>query len=42
LAQRLRENVYEAGAVRDADVLYRQFRGQEPTIEPLLKIRGLN
>jgi peptidyl-dipeptidase Dcp len=42
LAQRLRENIYEAGAVRDADVLYRQFRGQEPTIEPLLKIRGLN
>jgi peptidyl-dipeptidase Dcp len=42
LARRLRENVYEAGAVRDADVLYRQFRGQEPTIEPLLRIRGLN
>jgi len=42
LAQRLKENVYEAGATRDADVLYREFRGQEPTIEPLLEIRGLN
>jgi peptidyl-dipeptidase Dcp len=42
LARRLKENVYEAGASRDADVLYREFRGQDPTIEPLLKIRGLN
>jgi peptidyl-dipeptidase Dcp len=42
LARRLKENVYEAGASRDADVLYRAFRGQEPTIEPLLEIRGLN
>ncbi len=42
LAQRLKENVYQAGGRRDADVLYRQFRGQEPSIEPLLKIRGLN
>ena len=42
LARRLKENVYEAGASRDADVLYREFRGQEPTIEPLLEIRGLN
>ena len=42
LAKRLKENVYEAGGLRDADVLYRQFRGQNPTIEPLLEIRGLN
>ena len=42
LARRLKENVYEAGASRDADVLYREFRGQDPTIEPLLRIRGLN
>jgi peptidyl-dipeptidase Dcp len=42
LAKRLRENVYEAGGLRDADVLYRQFRGQDPSIEPLLEIRGLN
>lgn len=42
LAQRLKENVYQAGGRRDADVLYRQFRGQDPSIEPLLRIRGLN
>lgn len=42
LAQRLKENVYQAGGLRDADVLYRQFRGQDPSIEPLLEIRGLN
>ncbi len=42
LARRLKENVYQAGGLRDADVLYRQFRGQDPSIEPLLEIRGLN
>ncbi len=42
LAQRLKENVYQAGGLRDADVLYRQFRGQDPSIEPLLEIRGLD
>ena len=42
LAQRLKENVYQAGASQDPAELYRQFRGQDPTIEPLLKIRGLN
>jgi peptidyl-dipeptidase Dcp len=42
LAQRLKENVYQAGGRRDADELYRDFRGQDPTIEPLLQIRGLN
>jgi peptidyl-dipeptidase Dcp len=42
LAKRLKENIYEAGGLRDADVLYRQFRGEDPSIEPLLNIRGLN
>jgi peptidyl-dipeptidase Dcp len=42
LARRLKENVYQAGASQDPAELYRQFRGQDPTIEPLLKIRGLN
>jgi peptidyl-dipeptidase Dcp len=42
LAQRLKENVYQAGASQDPAELYRQFRGQDPTIEPLLRIRGLN
>lgn len=42
LARSLKKNVYQAGGSRDADVLYRQFRGQDPSIEPLLQIRGLN
>lgn len=42
LARRLKENVYQAGGLHDADVLYRQFRGNDPSIEPLLEIRGLN
>jgi peptidyl-dipeptidase Dcp len=42
LAARLKENVYQAGGIRDADELYRQFRGKDPSIEPLLEIRGLN
>ena len=42
LARRLKENVYQAGGIRDADVLYRQFRGKDPSIEPLLEIRGLD
>ncbi len=42
LAARLKANVYQAGGTRDADVLYRQFRGKDPSIDPLLEIRGLN
>jgi len=42
LAARLKENVYQAGGSMDADELYRRFRGQDPSIEPLLEIRGLN
>ncbi|NNL96104.1 MAG: M3 family metallopeptidase, partial [Xanthomonadales bacterium] len=42
LAARLKENVYQAGGIRDADELYRQFRGKDPSIDPLLEIRGLN
>jgi len=42
LALKLKENVYQAGGRSDADVLYREFRGQDPSIEPLLEIRGLN
>jgi len=42
LASRLKANVYQAGGLRDADVLYREFRGKDPSIEPLLEIRGLN
>ena len=42
LAARLKENVYQAGGSRDADELYRAFRGEDPSIGPLLEIRGLN
>lgn len=42
LAKRLAENVYQAGGREPADELYRKFRLKDPTIEPLLKIRGLN
>lgn len=41
LAKRIATYVYEAGALEPADVLYRKFRGKDPTIEPLLEKRGL-
>ncbi|MEM1380006.1 MAG: M3 family metallopeptidase [Pseudomonadota bacterium] len=41
LAGRLKKWVYEAGGLREADELYRLFRGKDPEIEPLLEIRGL-
>ena len=42
LAARLKKWVYEAGGLREADELYRNFRGKDPEIEPLLIIRGLD
>ncbi len=39
-AARLKKWVYEAGGLREADELYRNFRGQDPSIEPLLEGRG--
>jgi len=42
LAQRLKTWVYEAGGLREADELYRNFRGKDPEIEPLLRVRGLD
>ncbi|MEM9056925.1 MAG: M3 family metallopeptidase [Pseudomonadota bacterium] len=39
-AGRLKKWIYEAGGLREADELYRQFRGKDPSIEPLLKGRG--
>ncbi|MGB5510907.1 MAG: M3 family metallopeptidase [Woeseiaceae bacterium] len=39
-AARLKKWAYEAGASREADELYRNFRGRDPSIEPLLKGRG--
>jgi peptidyl-dipeptidase Dcp len=35
------ENVLERGATDDAMKQYEKFRGRKPSIEPLLKRRGL-
>ena len=40
LAGRLKKWVYQSGGLREADELYRNFRGQDPSIEPLLEGRG--
>jgi peptidyl-dipeptidase Dcp len=40
-AKSFRENVLERGGTEDAMVLYTRFRGQDPSIEPLLERRGL-
>ena len=40
VAARLKKWVYEAGGLRPADELYRNFRGSDPSIEPLLEGRG--
>jgi len=40
LAGRLKRWIYEAGGLKPADELYRNFRGQDPSIEPLLEGRG--
>ena len=40
-ADSFRRNVLEKGGTEDPMVLYRTFRGAEPSLEPLLKNRGL-
>lgn len=40
LAARLKKWVYESGGLLPADELYRRFRGSDPSIDPLLEIRG--
>lgn len=40
-AKSLRENILERGDTEDPMVLFKRFRGAEPSIEPLLKKRGL-
>jgi len=37
-----RENILAAGGTEDPMVLYRRFRGKEPSVQPLLERRGLN
>ncbi len=41
VAKSFRDNILSRGGTEDPMVLYRQFRGKEPGIEPLLKRRGL-
>ncbi len=40
LAARLKQWVYQSGGLRETDELYRNFRGADPGIEPLLRHRG--
>lgn len=40
-ATSFRKNILERGGTQDPEELYVKFRGQKPTIEPLLKKRGL-
>ena len=41
VAKRLRDNVYAAGGARDPAEAYKAFRGRMPTVDALLKRRGL-
>jgi peptidyl-dipeptidase Dcp len=41
-AQRFRETILARGGTADGMELYRQFRGRDPEIAPLLERRGLN
>lgn len=41
-ADAFRKNILEKGGTEDPAVLYRNFRGQDPDIQPLLRKRGLD
>ncbi|MDD3004270.1 M3 family metallopeptidase [Flavobacterium sp.] len=41
-AKLFRENVLEKGGTEDPMILYKRFRGAEPSVEPLLRKRGLD
>jgi peptidyl-dipeptidase Dcp len=41
VAKRLRDNVYAAGGARDPAEAYKAFRGRMPSVDPLLRKRGL-
>lgn len=41
-AKLFRENVLEKGGSEDPMILYKRFRGAEPSVEPLLRKRGLD
>jgi peptidyl-dipeptidase Dcp len=40
-AQSFRNNILSKGGTEDPMVLYKRFRGQEPSVEPLLERSGL-
>jgi peptidyl-dipeptidase Dcp len=40
-ARSFRKNILEAGGTEDAMVLYKRFRGHDPSVGPLLAKRGL-
>ena len=42
LAEKFRKYILEPGGITPADQMYRNFRGKDPTIEPLLKSIGLD
>jgi len=42
LSAKLRTHVYEKGSTEEAMDLYTQFRGRQPEIDALLKVRGLD
>jgi peptidyl-dipeptidase Dcp len=39
--QRFREMVLSKGSTMEMDEMYRAFRGRDPSVEPLLEVRGL-
>jgi peptidyl-dipeptidase Dcp len=41
VAKKFRDYVLTPGSIDDASVMYRNFRGKDPSIDPLLKNRGL-
>jgi len=41
VAESFRKNILEQGGTRHPMELYKAFRGQEPSIKPLLKRSGL-
>ena len=41
-AQRLRDYIYSAGNLRDPAEAYEAFRGRLPTVDALLKKRGID
>lgn len=41
-AKSFRDNILSKGGTDDAMTMYKRFRGAEPSIQPLLKNRGLN